>query len=360
MREGIIVKVSAADRSRLEAVVADRNSPQKHVWRSRIVLLTADGLGTVEIMRLTGKSKTAVWRWQERFMADGVDGLLRDKTRPSRIPPLADEIAERVVTRTTTTDPPGEVTHWTAAAMARIIGISVSSIQRIWRAHGLQPHRWRLFKLSNDPQFAAKVRDVVGLYMSPPAHAVVVSIDEKTQIQALDRTQPGLPLKPGKCGTMTHDYKRNGTTTLFAALNILDGTVVGRCMPKHTHQEFIKFLNAIERAIPAGKLIHAIADNYATHKHPKVREWLADHPRWVFHFTPTSASWLNAVEGFFSIITRRRIRRGVFTSVADLQQAIQNYIHQHNLSPKPFVWTADPDKIIAAVRRGHQTLDSDQ
>lgn len=359
MREGIIVEVSAADRSRLEAVVADRNSPQKHVWRSRIVLLTADGLGTVEIMRLTGKSKTAVWRWQERFMADGVDGLLRDKTRPSRIPPLADEIAERVVTRTTTTDPPGEVTHWTAAAMARIIGISVSSIQRIWRAHGLQPHRWRLFKLSNDPQFAAKVRDVVGLYMSPPAHAVVVSIDEKTQIQALDRTQPGLPLKPGKCGTMTHDYKRNGTTTLFAALNILDGTVVGRCMPKHTHQEFIKFLNAIERAIPAGKLIHAIADNYATHKHPKVREWLADHPRWVFHFTPTSASWLNAVEGFFSIITRRRIRRGVFTSVADLQQAIRNYIHQHNLSPKPFVWTADPDKIIAAVRRGHQTLDSD-
>jgi transposase len=359
MREGIIVEVSAADRRRLEAVVADRNSPQKHVWRSRIVLLTADGVGTVEIMRQTGKSKTAVWRWQQRFMEAGVDGLLRDKTRPSRIPALADEVAERVVTRTITTDPAGEVTHWTASAMARIIGISVSSIQRIWRAHGLQPHRWRQFKLSNDPQFAAKVRDVVGLYMNPPAHAVVVSIDEKTQIQALDRTQPGLPLKSGRCGTMTHDYKRNGTTTLFAALNVLDGTVVGRCMPKHTHQEFIKFLNAVERAVPAGKVIHAIADNYATHKHPKVREWLADHPRWVFHFTPTSASWLNAVEGFFSIITRRRIRRGVFKSVSDLQEAIRNYIRQHNHSPKPFVWTADPDKIIAAVKRGHQTLDSD-
>ncbi len=360
MREGIIVEVNAADRSRLEAVVADRNSPQKHVWRSRIVLLTADGLGTVEIMRRTGKSKTAVWRWQERFMQEGVDGLLRDKTRPSGIPPLGDEAAERVVSLTVKSEPPGEVTHWTAAVVAKLIGISVSSVHRIWRAHGLQPHRWRQFKLSNDPQFAAKVRDVVGLYMNPPAHAVVVSIDEKTQIQALDRTQPGLPLKAGRCGTMTHDYKRNGTTTLFAALNVLDGTVVGRCMPKHTHQEFIKFLNAVERSVPAGKVIHAIADNYATHKHPKVREWLADHPRWVFHFTPTSASWLNAVEGFFSIITRRRIRRGVFRSVSDLQEAIRRYIHEHNKkSAKPFVWTADPDRIIAAVRRGHQVLDSD-
>jgi transposase len=303
MREGIIVEVNSAARRRLEAVVADRNSPQKHVWRARIVLLAAEGVGTADIMRRTGKSKTVVWRWQERFMQEGVDGLLRDKTRPSRIPPLGDAVAERVVKRTVDTDPPGEVTHWTAPAMAEVIGISVSSVQRIWRTHGLQPHRWRRFKLSTDPQFAAKVRDVAGLYMNPPAHAVVVSIDEKTQIQALDRTQPGLPLKRGRCGTMTHDYKRNGTTSLFAALSILDGTVVGRCMPKHTHQEFIKFLNAVERAVPAGKVIHAIADNYATHKHPKVREWLADHPRWTFHFTPTSASWLNAVEGFFSIIT---------------------------------------------------------
>jgi transposase len=316
-------------------------------------------VGTVEIMRQTGKSKPAVWRWQERFMRDGVEGLLRDKTRPSRIPPLGDVVAERVLMLTTTAKPPGEVTHWTGPAMAKTVGISVSSVQRIWRAHGLQPHRWRQFKLSNDPQFAAKVRDVVGLYMHPPVHAVVVSIDEKSQIQALDRTQPGLPLKPGRCGTMTHDYKRNGTTTLFAALNVLDGTVVGRCMPKHTHLEFIKFLNAVERAVPPGKIVHAIADNYATHKHPKVRQWLVDHPRWVFHFTPTSASWLNAVEGFFSIITRRRIRRGVFKSVSDLQDAIRAYIREHNAkAAKPFVWTAEPDKIIAAVKRGHQVLDS--
>lgn len=359
MRTGVTFELSTADRQRLEAIVADRNSAQKHVWRSRIVLLTADGAGTSTIMREAGVSKTAVWRWQERFMREGADGLLRDKTRPPRIPPLGDDVAGRVVALTTTSQPRGEVTHWTAAAMAKLVRISVSSVQRIWRSHGLQPHRWRQFKLSNDPQFAAKVRDIVGLYVNPPAHAVVVSIDEKSQIQALDRTQPGLPLKPGRCGTMTHDYKRNGTTTLFAALNVLDGTVVGRCMPRHTNQEFIKFLNAVERNVPPGKIIHAIADNYATHKHPKVQEWLVDHPRWVFHFTPTSSSWLNAVEGFFSILTRRRLRRGVFKSVADLQDAIRRFIRDHNgKNAKPFVWTADPDKIIAAVKRGHQALDS--
>jgi transposase len=204
---------------------------------------------------------------------------------------------------------------------------------------------------SNDPKFAEKVEDVVGLYMDPPAHAVVVSIDEKSQTQALDRTQPGLPLKPGKCGTMTHDYKRNGTTTLFAALNILDGTVVGRCMPKHTHKEFIKFLNAVERAVPAGKVIHAIADNYATHKHPNVMKWLAEHPHWTFHFTPTSASWLNAVEGFFSTITRRKIRRGVFKSVAELQDAIERYIKAHNKTSNPFVWTASVPAIFEKLAK---------
>jgi transposase len=305
MREGIRVEVSAADRARLEAVVADRNSPQKHVWRAKIILVTAMGAGTAEIMRRTGKSKPCVWRWQERFMAEGVDGLLRDKTRPSRIPPLPQAVIDRVV-ELTTSDPPHEATHWTAAAMAKAVGISVSSVQRIWRAHRLRPHQVRTFKLSKDPQFAAKLRDIVGLYLDPPAHAVVLSMDEKPQIQALDRTQPGLPIKPGRCGTMTHDYERNGTTTLFAALNVLDGRVVGRCMQRHRHQEFIRFLNAIEAAVPAGKLIHAILDNYATHKHPKVRAWLARHPRWTFHFTPTSASWLNAVEGFFANLTRRR------------------------------------------------------
>ena len=293
MRIGIKVEVSATDRIQLEAIVADRNAPQKHVWRARIVLLTANGRGTAEIMRQADVSKTAVWRWQERFMTDGVAGLLRDKTRPSRIPPLEADVAARVVSATQT-DPPGETTHWTAAAMAESQGISVSSVQRIWRRHGLQPHRMRLFKLSNDPQFATKLRDIVGLYMDPPAHAVVLSIDEKSQIQALDRTQPGLPMKKGRCGTMAHDYIRNGTTTLFAALNVLDGKVIGRCMQQHRHQEFIRFLNTVEAAVPAGKLVHAIADNYATHKHPKVREWLVRHPRWTFHFTPTSASWLNA------------------------------------------------------------------
>ena len=264
MRKDVVVDVSAVDRARLEAIVGDRNSPQKHVWRARIVLLTAAGLGTVEIMRRTGKSKTCVWRWQERFMAAGVDGLLREKTRPSRVPPLSAEIVERVVALTQT-DPPGEVTHWTGAAMAQAAGISVSSVQRIWRAHGLQPHRVRQFKLSTDPQFAAKLRDIVGLYVDPPAHAIVLSVDEKSQIQALDRTQPGLPLKKGRAGTMTHDYKRNGTTTLFAALDVLDGSVIGRCMQRHRHQEFIRFLNAIEAEVPAGKIVQPILDNYGAH-----------------------------------------------------------------------------------------------
>ncbi len=356
MREGIDFVVNAADRVRLEAVVADRNSPQKHVWRARIVLLTADGFGTMEIMRQAGVGKTVVWRWQERFMAAGVDGLLRDKTRPSRIPPLSSEVAERVVALTLG-DPPGETTHWTAEAMAAKAGISPSSVQRIWRSHGLQPHRMRQFKLSNDPQFAAKLRDIVGLYVDPPAHAIVLSMDEKSQIQALDRTQPGLPMKPGRCGTMTHDYKRHGTTTLFAALNVLEGKIIGRCMQRHRHQEFIRFLNTVEAEVPAGKVVHLILDNYATHKHPKVREWLGRHPRFIFHYTPTSASWLNVVEGFFAKLTKRRLKRGVFHSIVDLQAAINRFLEDTNQNPRPFSWTADPDTIIAAVRRGHQTLD---
>jgi transposase len=357
MRAGITVELSAADRQQLAVIVADRNSPQKHVWRAQIVLLTADGCGTAEIMRRTDTSKTAVWRWQERFMTDGVAGLLRDKTRPSRIPPLGTAVEQHVVA-CTLTDPPGETTHWTAGAMAKATGISVSSVQRIWRKHGLQPHRTRQFKLSNDPQFAAKLHEIVGLYVDPPAHTVVLSIDEKSQIQALDRTQPGLPMKKGRCGTMTHDYKRHGTTTLFAALNVLNGKVIGRCMQRHRHQEFIRFLDAIEAAVPAGKLIHAIADNYATHKHPKVRAWLARHPRWTFHFTPTSASWLNAIEGFFAKLTKRRLKRGVFRSIFELQAAINRFLTETNTDPRPFRWTKDPDKIIAAVKRGHQVLDS--
>jgi len=357
MRKGVVVNVSVADRARLEAIVGDRNSPQKHVWRAQIVLLSAAGLGTVESMRRTGKSKTCVWRWQERFMQQGVAGLLRDKTRPSRIPPLEPEIAEQVV-GLTQQDPPGETTHWTAGMMAKAAGISVSSVQRIWRAHGLQPHRVRQFKLSTDPQFAVKLRDIVGLYVDPPAHAIVLSVDEKSQIQALDRTQPGLPLKKGRVGTMTHDYKRNGTTTLFAALDVLEGGVIGRCMQRHRHQEFIRFLNAIEAEVPVGKIVHVILDNYGPHKHPKTRAWLDRHPRFVFHYTPTSCSWLNAVEGFFAKLSKRRLKRGVFRSIVDLQAAINRFLRETNDDPKPFAWTADPDKIIAAVRRGHQALDS--
>ena len=241
-------------------------------------------------------------------------------------------------------EPPGEVTHWTAPAMAEATGLSVSSVQRIWRKHGLQPHRIRQFKLSNDKHFAEKLRDVVGLYADPPAHAVVLSFDEKSQIQALDRTQPGLPLKKGRCGTMTHDYKRNGTTTLFAALNVLDGSVIGRCMQRHRHQEFIRFLNAIEAEVPAGKIVHAILDNYATHKHPKVIEWLARHPRFVFHFTPTSASWLNAVEGFFAILTKRRLKRGVFKSIVDLQAAINRFLVDTTKPPSRSLGPRTPKK----------------
>src|SRR5271170_5679335 len=268
MRKGISIAVTPADRVRLEAIVRDRNSPQKHVWRAGIVLLTAEGQGTSAITRAVGKDKTVVWRWQERFMHDGVAGLTRDKTRPSRIPPLPAASVDRVVALTNQA-PPHAATHWTALVMAKAVGISPSSVRRIWTGQGLQPHRVRTFKISNDPKFADKLRDVVGLYVDPPAHAVVLSIDEKSQIQALDRTQPGLPIKPGRCQTMTHDYKRHGTTTLFAALSVLDGTVIGRCMQRHRHLEFIRFLNAVEREVPAEKPVHAVLDNYATHKHPK-------------------------------------------------------------------------------------------
>jgi len=357
MRAGIVVNVTPEDRRRLEAIVSDRNAPQKHVWRAKIILATAEGCGTAEIMRRSGKCKPVVWRWQERFMTEGVAGLTRDKTRKPGKPPLPAATVQRIVDLALS-PPSGEATHWTGRMLARAVGISLRSVQRILEAHRLAPHRIRTFKLSNDPEFAAKLRDVVGLYVDPPAHAVVLSVDEKSQIQALDRTQPGLPMKPGRAGTMTHDYKRNGTTTLFAALNVLNGTIIGRNMKRHRHQEFIRFLNEIDALVPKRKAIHAIVDNYATHKHPKVRKWLARHPRWTFHFTPTSGSWLNAVENFFSALTRRRIRRGVFRSIVDLQAAINRFLAETNDEPKPFIWTADPNKIIAAVDRGRQVLDS--
>jgi transposase len=350
MAQTVCVLVGAEDRARLAAILGDRSRPLKYVQRAGIVLLSAEQLPVLEIARRVGVSRPAVWRWQQRYGEAGVDGLLRDKTRPPGKRPLPPATLAKVLALTCS-EPPGEATHWTGRAMARAVGISLRAVQRIWEANRLQPHRLRSFKRSNDPAFAEKATAIVGLYMSPPAHAVVLSIDEKSQIQALDRTQPGLPLKPGKAGTLTHDYKRNGTTTLFAALDILEGTVLGRCMQRHRHQEFIRFLNAIETAVPAGKLIHAIADNYAAHKHPKVRAWLASHPRWIFHFTPTSASWLNAVETFFSALTRRRLRRGVFRSIVDLQAAINRYIAEHNNDPRPFVWTKTADTIFAKVAR---------
>ena len=350
MAQTVSVIVYAEDRARLAAIIGDRSRPLKHVQRARIVLHSADRLPALEVARRAEVSRPAVWRWQRHYAEGGIERLLREGSRKPGKAPVPLPVVAKVVALTCS-EPPGEVTHWTGRAMAQASGLSLRTVQRIWQTHKLLPHRLRTFKRSKDPAFAAKVEDIVALYMHPPAHAVVLSIDEKSQIQALDRTQPGLPLKPGKCGTMTHDYKRNGTTTLFAALNILDGVVLGRCMQKHTHQEFIRFLNAVEHEVPAGKIVHAILDNYATHKHPKVRAWLARHPRWTFHFTPTSGSWLNAVENFFSALTRRRIRRGVFKSILDLQAAIHRYLDQHNRDPKPFLWTKSAIHILAKLER---------
>src|SRR5215470_6925451 len=350
MRKGITIEVTPGDRKRLQSIILDRNSPQKHVWRARIVLLSSDGVGTMAIMRAIGKGKTVVWRWQERVMQEGVAGLTRDKTRPSRIAPLPADTVGRVI-ELTSQAPPHQATHWTAPAMAKAVGISPSSVRRIWAGQGLQPHRVRAFKLSNDPKFADKLKAVVGLYIDPPAHAVVLSIDEKSQIQALDRTQPGLPMKKGRCATMTHDYKRHGTTTLFAALNVLEGKVIGRCLSRHRHQEFLKFLRRLDREFSSRLDLHLILDNYGTHTHPTVQAWLDAHPRFRLHFTPTSSSWLNLVERWFRELTQKRIRRGVFHSVEGLRLAIDEYLHIHNRDPKPFVWTASVQSIIEKLNR---------
>src|SRR3984957_1032415 len=355
MRAGIVVKVTPADRRQLEAIVADRGAAQKHVWRANIILATADGCGTAEIMRRSGKSKPVVWRWQARFMAEGVAGLTRDKTRRPGKPPLAAATVQKVIDLAMG-PPAGETTHWTGRLLAKAAGVSLRSVQRILEAHQLAPHRIRTFKLSNDPKFADKLKDIVGLYVDPPAHAVVLSVDEKSQIQALDRTQPGLPLKPGRAGTMTHDYKRHGTTTLFAALNVADGTLIGQCQDRHRHQEWLKFLQQIDAETPPDRELHLILDNYATHKHPKVQRWLKKHPRFHLHFTPTSASWLNMVERFFRDLTAKRLRRGVFRDVMEPVDPIDAYVDQHNENPKPFIWTASANDILEKVKRARKTL----
>ena len=356
MRENISCDVGVADRERLLALVADRNTPAKVVWRAKIILATADGLGTMAIMRETGKSKPCVWRWQERFMHEGVDGLLRDKTRPPGTPPLPESVRQKVLARTACETPPG-ATHWSVRTMAKAVGISRTSVQRIWAEAGLKPHLVKRFKVSNDPMFEEKVTDVVGLYLNPPDRALVLCVDEKSQIQALDRTQPGLPLKRGRAATLTHDYVRHGTTTLFAALDTRTGRVIGECQPRHRAKEFIRFLRRIDRTVKKSLDIHLVLDNYGTHKTPQVKGWLAKRRRFHLHFTPTSASWLNLVERFFAEITSKRIRRGAFTSVAQLEQAIRDYLDQHNAAPKPFVWTKSADTILANERRALNALD---
>jgi transposase len=357
MRKIEQISISAADRERLERLVRDRNTPQKVVWRARIVLLASDDLTATAISTAVGKSVLTVRRWRRRYVAKGVDGLLKDATRPSRRKPLSAGKIKQVVDMTLHEKPPN-ATHWSLRSMAAAAGISYSSVRRIWHAHGLKPHLTKTFKVSRDKNFAAKVEDVVGLYLNPPDKALVLCVDEKSQIQALDRTQPGLPMKKGRAGTMTHDYKRNGTTTLFAALNMLDGTVIGTCMPRHRHREFLRFLRLIDHHTPAGLDLHLIVDNYATHKTPAVKRWLKRHSRFHLHFTPTSASWLNMVERFFAEITRNRIRRSAFKSVAELKSAIMEFLENHNANPKPFIWTKSPGEILEKVARAKQVLES--
>jgi transposase len=355
-RSDICLYLGPADRAELQALITNRNTPRKLVWRAGIVLVTADGHGTFEIMRRTGMSKPTVWRWQERYLDEGVPGLKRDKTRPSRVPPLPMETRLKVITKTVQESPPN-ATHWSRALMAEAMGISPSSVGRIWAEAGLKPQIVKGFKVSNDPLFEEKVTDIVGLYLDPPDRAVVLCVDEKSQIQALDRTQPGLPLKKGRAATMTHDYKRHGTTTLFAALDVKSGKVIGDCMPRHRAKEFLKFLRQIDKAVPARRDVHLILDNYATHKTPEVKAWLDKHPRFNLHFTPTSASWLNLVERFFAEITSKRIRRGSYSSVDDLEATIYDYLARHNEKPKPFRWTKTAEDILTRERRALNALD---
>ena len=357
MRNGSCIWLSPKDRARLEGWVAGRNTPQKLVWRARIVLMWADRAGVTAITRATGKTKRTAYRWRERYLERGIAGLERDASRPGRKPALDGATIARVVHMTLHDKPPA-ATHWSVRKLAKAVALSPSSVHRIWAAHGLKPHLTKTFKLSNDKRFVEKVQDIVGLYLDPPDTALVLCVDEKSQIQALDRTQPGLPMKTGRAGTMTHDYKRNGTTTLFAALDVATGRVIGECMKRHRHQEFLRFLRTIDRNTAKALGLHLVVDNYATHKHPKVKAWLKRHPRFHLHFTPTSASWINQVERFFGLITEETIRRGVFRSVADLNETIEHYLEHHNADPKPFVWTASAPDILKKVARGRQALES--
>jgi transposase len=356
MRVATEIVLTLKERSELMGLVRSRLTSVRLEQRAGIVLLAADGFQNKDIAQMLSVGRVQVSRWRKRYGQHRLSGIEHDLPRGA--PPMTVDVARLI--ELTTQSKPEAATHWSTRTMAAQIGVSAASVSRHWRAHGLKPHLVRGFKVSRDPKFVEKLEDIVGLYMSPPEHALVLCCDEKSQVQALDRTQPGLPMKKGRAATMTHDYKRNGTTTLFAALNVLDGQVISQCQQRHRHIEWLKFLRQIDRQTPKRKTLHLIADNYATHKHPNVQKWLAKHPRFNMHFTPTSASWLNMVERFFRDISERRLRRGVFTSVHELVTAIDEYVAHHNSDPKPFIWTASARDILQKVIRANHRLSSKQ
>lgn len=357
MRVAPAIELTAEQAKALEAWACGRKTPVRLAERARIVLLAAAGRQNQEIATELAITAQKAARWRVRFLSLGLAGLEKDAPRPGRTPAIsADTVAE--VVRLTTQERPRNATHWSTRSMAAAVGISDSSVLRIWRIHGLKPHRIETFKLSNDPQFTEKLEAVVGLYLNPPDNAFVFSVDEKSQVQALDRTQPGLPWKRGRAGTMTHDYKRHGTTTLFAAMNVASGKVISLCQQRHRHQEWLKFLRLLNDATPPDRDLYLIADNYATHKHPSVQRWLKKHPRFHIQFTPTSSSWLNMVERFFRDLTQHRLRRGVFRSVLELIDALDEYVDQHNENPKPFIWTAKATDLLAKVMRARTALNT--
>lgn len=351
------IALSEEQERTLHRWLAARNTPQKVVFRARIVLLAAEGKANRRIAQELGASRPSVILWRQRFEQGGPAALTEDAPGRGRKATISAARVKQIVEATLHTRPPA-ATHWSVRSMAAAQGVSPATVQRIWDAHGLQPHRTRTFKLSRDKKFMEKLTDVVGLYLNPPDKALVLCVDEKSQIQALNRTQPGLPMKKGRCGAMTHDYKRNGTTTLFAALNMLEGKVIGECMARHRHQEFLKFLRRLNRELPAHLDLHLIVDNYGTHNKPEVKAWLAKHPRFHLHFIPTSSSWLNLVERWFRELTEKRIRRGSFYSVNELVAAIEEYMQHTNRNPKPFVWTASIEKILDKVNRCKAILET--
>ncbi len=361
MRQAVPITLEARDRRQLQRQIRSRRSMVRLVERSKIVLLAAAGNTNKEISLVLGIDPHKVGRWRNRYAAQGYPGIIKDAPRGANHGGQKTEeqtrLRQKILRRTTQGTPKG-ATHWSTRSMAQAVGCQHSFVQRVWQAHGLKPHLVKHFKVSTDPRFEEKLHDVVGLYLNPPEKAVVLCVDEKSSIQALDRTQPGLPMKKGRCGTMTHDYKRHGTSTLFAALDVLSGQILGKCMPRHRHQEFLKFLSLIDRTVDKTVDLHIIMDHYATHKHATVQAWLAKHPRVHFHFIPTSSSWLNLVERFFANITAKQIRRGVFRSVEELEAAIGDYIAQNNTAPKPFVWTKSAETILKKVRRAKAALNA--